>query len=67
MATVKMCEDLPQTLMTKEQAIAPQQCTISCFLFHQRIFGQKENDYHSPPTLLFSVSPIGDKTEKPPF
>jgi hypothetical protein len=31
--------------------------------FHQGIFDQKQHDCHPPPTPLFSVSPIEDKTD----
>jgi hypothetical protein len=35
--------------------------------FTSEFFYQKQHDYRPPPTLLFSVSPIEDKTERPPF
>jgi hypothetical protein len=55
------------TLATKVLAVASQQRTILHFAFHQEIFNQKQHDRSLPPTLLFSVSPIEDKTERPPF
>jgi hypothetical protein len=43
------------------------QRTVSHILFRQGIFNQKEHDCRSPPTLIFFVSQIEDKTERPPF
>jgi hypothetical protein len=36
---------------------------LSHFLFYRGIFGRKQHSCYAPPTLLFSVSPIEDKTE----
>jgi hypothetical protein len=44
--------------VTIELAIATRQRTMSCFLFHQGIFVQKQHDRRPPPTLLFSVSQL---------
>jgi hypothetical protein len=62
---MKVCEDFTQTSAIKEQAVASWQRTVSHFLLHQGTFDQKQHDCHHPPTLLFSVSLIEDKTERP--
>jgi hypothetical protein len=62
----KCAKTSPRTLATKELAIASRHCTISHFLFTGE-FLTKKNDCHPPPTLLFSVSLIEGKTERPPF
>jgi hypothetical protein len=54
-------------LATKELAVASQEHTISQLIFHKGIFDQKQHDCHPPSTLLFSVSLIEDKTERPPI
>jgi hypothetical protein len=36
-------------------------------LFFTRDFLPKHHDCHPPATLLFTVSPIEDKSERPPF
>jgi hypothetical protein len=43
-------------LATKELAVASRQRTISHFLFHQGVYGQKQHDCHPPPTY-FSLFP----------
>jgi hypothetical protein len=58
---------LPRTLATKELAVASWQRTVSHFLFTRKFFLPKTTWLSSPPTLLLSVSPIEDKTERPPF
>jgi hypothetical protein len=35
--------------------------------FHKGLFDQKQHDCRPPPSLLFSVSLIEDKTKRPPF
>jgi hypothetical protein len=57
----------PLTLVKKELAVVSQQCTVSHFLFNQGIFAQKQHDCRPPPTLLFSLSLIEDKTERATF
>jgi hypothetical protein len=52
-------------LSTKELAVASQQCTVSHFFFHQRIFDEKQHDYRPPTHFTFSVSPNEGKTERP--
>jgi hypothetical protein len=48
---MKMCEDLTRS---KELAVTLQQRTVSRFLFHQGIFGQKQRDCHPhPPYFCF--------------
>jgi hypothetical protein len=49
-----------------ELAVATRQRTVSHFFFHRRIFNQNNITVvrHSP---YYSVSPIVDKTERPPF
>jgi hypothetical protein len=46
----------PQTLTTKEMAVATQQRTIS-----PQNFYQEQHDCHCPPTVLFSLFPVEDK------
>jgi hypothetical protein len=64
---VKICEDFAPNFGDKELAVASLQLTVSHFLFHERIFDQKQNDRRPPPTLLLSASKIKDKTERLPF
>jgi hypothetical protein len=67
MVTARICAKiLPQTLPTKELAVASQQCAVSYF-FTREFFYQKQQDCPPPPTLLFFLSPVEDKTEEPPF
>jgi hypothetical protein len=63
---VKMCEDFALKLETEELAVASRQCNIS-HVSSQGIFDQKQRDCPVPPTFLFSVSPVEDKTERPPL
>jgi hypothetical protein len=53
-------------LWRQKLVVASRQRTVSDFPFHQAIFDKKKIDC-LPPILLFSVSPIEDKTERPPF
>jgi hypothetical protein len=71
MATACKCvKTSPQTSVTKEVAVASQQCTV----FHQGPFDQKKKNMTvipHPPYLRdlapynFPVSPVEDKTERP--
>jgi hypothetical protein len=65
----KCVKTSPRTLATKELGVASLQHTISHFLFSHGIFFTKNNmtAISHPHYLLFSVSPIEDKTEGPPF
>jgi hypothetical protein len=54
-------------LETKELAVASWQYTVSHFLFHCGFFYQKQHSYHPPPTLLFSICLLEDKTEGLPI
>jgi hypothetical protein len=58
---------LPQTLATKELVVASRQHTVSHFLFHCEILTKNNMAVIPSHTLLFSVSPIEDKTERLPF
>jgi hypothetical protein len=62
---VKMCEEFAPNLAVK--SIASRQCTVWLSHFHQGIFDQKQHDCRPSPTLRSSVSPIGNKTERPPL
>jgi hypothetical protein len=53
--------------VTKELAVASQQSTISQFLFHQGIFLPKNSMAVVPHLPYYFVSPLEDKTERPPF
>jgi hypothetical protein len=64
---VKMCEDLALNFGDKELAVASCQRTISHIIFCQGIFYQKQHDCHPLPTLLFTISPIEDESERLPF
>jgi hypothetical protein len=57
----------PRTLATKELAVSSRQSSISHFLFTSTFFLPKRLRLSSPPTLLFAVSPMEEKTERPQF
>jgi hypothetical protein len=59
---MKMVQTSPQTLATKVLAVASLQCTS-----HTREFLTKSSMTVVPHPPYFSVSPIEDKTERPPF
>jgi hypothetical protein len=61
-----MCEDSTPNFGDKNLAVASQKHAASHFLFHQGIF-TKSNMTVALPTLHFSVSPIEDNIERPPF
>jgi hypothetical protein len=44
--------------------LLPRNIIIFVFLV---LSDQKQHDYHQPSTLIFSASPIEDKTERLPF
>jgi hypothetical protein len=54
-------------LWRQKLAAASRQRTVSHFLFHQEIFDQKNNMTVVSHPSYYSVSPIEDKYEKPPF
>jgi hypothetical protein len=59
-ATAWKCANTsPRTLGTRELAVAS--------FFTREFCDQKQYDCHPPPTLIFSVSPNEDKTERPLF
>jgi hypothetical protein len=62
----RLRENVPR-LRPEQLAVAPRQRTVSLFLFSPRNFDQQQLGYRSRPTIRFSVSPIEDKTERPPF
>jgi hypothetical protein len=63
----KCAKTSPRTLATKELAVTSLQSTILHFLLQQGIFLPEATQQSSPLTLLFSVSPVENKTERPPF
>jgi hypothetical protein len=50
-------------LDTSKLAFASHRLTLP--FFHQGIFYEKQHGCRSSPTLLYSISPIEDKTESP--
>jgi hypothetical protein len=60
-------QTLRHELAIKVPAVASRQHNVSHFLFNQGFFKSKQHDCHPPLTLLYSVSPTEDKTERPPF
>jgi hypothetical protein len=57
----------PQALATEELVIAARQRAVHAFFFTKEFLAKKQHDCQSPTTLLFSVSPMEDKTERPSF
>jgi hypothetical protein len=62
-----MCEDFTPNFTDKRTGCCIMTTRHLTSPFHQRIFDQKQHDSHPSPILLFSVSPIEDKIERPPF
>jgi hypothetical protein len=63
----RMCEDFAPNFGDIKTGCCVTTAHHLTFPFHQGSSNQKERDYRSPPTLLFSVSPISDKIERPQF
>jgi hypothetical protein len=68
---LRLCENvqrpLPELWRPNNWLVRHDNAFFSHFLFKQEIFDQNKRDCCPSPTLLFPVSPIEDKTERPPF
>jgi hypothetical protein len=62
-----MCEDFALNFGDKRTGLYITTTHCLTLSFSQGISDQKQQNCRPPPTLPFPVSPIEDKTEKPPF